>query len=235
MMNFLAGKKAVIFDLDGLLIDSEPVWTGTDKAFREKHALPFPSPLSKKSHGMGVRDYMLLMKKEGLKGDVDALADEYRSLFYDVFLSSDSFTLMEGAGELLQTLKERGMPIAIATGGHTKEKVAELLRKFRLEKAFTLIVSSDEVPVGKPAPDVYLYTAKKLKTDPARCVVFEDSANGVTAGKAAGMTAIGINAVYEYQKQLEDAGADIIAPSLEAIVPLFGNGCCQGYENCACA
>ncbi len=234
----LGNIRAVIFDLDGLLIDSEPVWRESDEVFRKKYSLqiPMPEETAKKSHGTGVRDQIRLMQEnEGLRGNVDTLAEEYRELFYKHFLTSPRFALMEGAEELLGVLKEQEMPIAIATGGHTREKVFELLKKFKLERIFDVIISSDEVDVGKPAPDVYLLTAKKLKIDPGYCLVLEDSANGVKSGKAAGMKTIGINSDCALQKRLEEAGADIVAPSLKAIVPLFQEGCCQGNESCACA
>lgn len=234
----LQNIRAVIFDLDGLLIDSEPVWTESDKVFRKKYNLtiPIPPTTARDSHGIGVSDQIRLMQeKEGLQGDVDTLTEEYRGFFYKHFLTSPKFALMEGAEKVLEVLKGRSMPISIATGGHTREKVIKLLKKFNLQDTFDVIVSSDEVKVGKPAPDVYLLTAKKLKTDPKYCVVLEDSANGVKSGKAAGMKAIGINSDSTLQKRLEEAGADIIAPSLEVIVPFFKEGCCQGNENCACA
>ncbi|MBI4097216.1 MAG: HAD family phosphatase [Candidatus Levybacteria bacterium] len=238
MKDLLYNIKAVIFDLDGLLIDSEPVWRESDEVFRKKYNLqiPMPATTARESHGTGVRDQIRLMQEnEGLQGDVDSLAEEYRGEFYKHFLNSLRFALMDGAESLLEVLKDQEMPIAIATGGHTREKVIELLKKFKLQDTFDIIVSSDEVKVGKPAPDVYMITAKKLNIDPKYCVVFEDSANGVRSGKAAGMKAIGVNSDFALQKRLEEAGADIIAPSLEVIVPLFQKGCCQGNENCACA
>lgn len=238
MIDILEGVKAVIFDLDGLLIDSEPVWTESDKAFRKRYNLKIPMPpaTARDSHGIGVRDQIRLMQEsEGLKGDVDALAEEYRGEFYKHFLTSTRFALLEGGEALLTVLKEQKMPIAIATGGHTREKVIELLKKFNLQGTFDEVVSSDEVKIGKPAPGVYLFTAKKLNIDPEHCIVLEDSANGVQSGKAAGMKVIGVNSDYALQKRLEEVGADIIAPSLEVIVPLFKDRCGNNCENCACA
>ena len=238
MNDLLSDIQAVIFDLDGLLIDSEPVWTESDKAFRKKYKLqiPMPEATAKKIHGTGVRDQIRLMQEnEGLKGDVDSLAEEYRGEFYKHFLPSPRFALLEGAERLLDVLGEQDMPLAIATGGHTRENVIKILKKFALQDRFDLIVSSDEVKIGKPSPEVYVYTAKKLHIDPRYCVALEDSANGVLSAKAAGMKAIGINSDYEFQKRLEKADADIVAPSLEAIIPLFQKGCCNGQGECACA
>lgn len=236
MIDVLEGVKAVIFDLDGLLLDSEPVWMEVSRRFFKKYKLVDHKDLNVKGHGTGMREFIELVKQyTGLKGDTETFLREYRDMFYTLFRSSERFRLMEGAEELIEVLQEQQIPLAIATGGHKREKVIEMLKKFRLESVFSVIVSSDDVKKGKPAPDVYLLTAKKLKTDPKYCVVLEDSANGVKSAKAAGMKAIGINSDYALQKRLEEADADIVTPSLEAILPLFEEECCQGNRECACA
>lgn len=233
-MNFLKDKKAVIFDLDGLLIDSEPAWYQATTALLKKHGHAHSPELHEKVLGMGQKESIGLFKSLlGIKGDTKELIDERRAYFYADFLKKPVF--MAFAGEIVLAASDTGMKLAIATGGHPVEKVQEILKAKGLDTYFPLIVSSDSVKEGKPAPDIYLHTAEKLDVDPEECIVIEDAPNGVTAGKAAGMFVIGVNSDYLLQKKLEEAGADIIAPMLEAILPLFRQGCCRGYENCACA
>lgn len=233
MMDALQNIKAVIFDLDGLLIDSEPAWYEADTAFFAKHGVTFTEELNHKIFGMGLRDGIELLKKEeGLKGNTEELMQGRREAFLKVFLKKPR--LLDGAREIVETVHSTGYKAAIATGGHTVDTIKAILKQLNIEKYFKVLVSSDLVEKGKPEPDVYVYTANKLKTDPKHCLVFEDSPNGVKAGKAAGMKVIGVNADFAIQKQLDRAGADIIAPSLEAIVPLFKTGC-GNCENCVCA
>lgn len=225
--------SAVIFDLDGLLIDSEPAWHEADTVFFAKYGIPFTESLHQKIFGMGLRDGIELLKKEaGLKGKTEELMAGRREAFLKVFLKKPS--LLEGAREIVETVHSAGYKSAIATGGHTIDTIKAILKQLNIEKYFKVLVSSDLVEKGKPEPDVYVYTANKLKTDPKHCLVFEDSPNGVKAGKAAGMKVIGVNPNFAIQKHLDHAGADIIAPSLEAVVPLFKEGC-GNCENCACA
>lgn len=234
MMDALHNIKAVIFDLDGLLIDSEPTWHEADTAFFAKHGVTFTEELNQKIFGMGLRDGIEVLKIEaGLKGNTEELMTGRREAFLKVFLKKPR--LLEGAREIVETVHSAGYLCAIATGGHTVDTVRAILKRLNIEKYFKVLVSSDLVEKGKPAPDVYLFTAKKLKVDPKHCLVFEDSPNGVKAGRrAAGMRVIGVNADFAIQKQLDRAGADIIAPSLKAVIPLFKDGC-GNCENCTCA
>lgn len=186
--------KAVIFDLDGLLIDSQPSWEDANRIFFKKYKLTNADGFIKSRKGMGLKDYIIDVKNTfELSQTIDELVVDIRKIFYDVFLNSKDLSVMHGGDVFIKKLYEADLPLAIATGGHTKERVEDILRALHLYKYFSLIISSDEVHKGKPFPDVYLYTAKKLQKKPDKCLVLEDSVPGVKAGKDAGMVVLGVN------------------------------------------
>ncbi|MDP3941837.1 MAG: HAD family phosphatase [bacterium] len=216
----ISTKKAVIFDLDGLLIDSEPSWDRGDKKFLEKHGIGYTKELRTTILGMGLADGIELFKREcGLQGVTKELMVERRSFFLAEFLKDPR--LMDGAKDVVETAKRRGFALAIATGGNTVEKVYEILRRLGLDNSFSVVISSDEVEKGKPAPDVFLLTAKRLEVLPAECIVFEDAPNGVIAAKAAGMFAVGVNREESLKQRLKEVGADLVLSDLTQALPLF--------------
>lgn len=206
--------SAAIFDFDGLLIDSEPTWHRVHPLFLKKHGVQLSKEALKASLGRGIKDVIEFHKKHGLKGDTDTLAAEFRETFYDEFLSKGGPVMMPGAIEFVKKVAKEGYKIGLATGGHTKEAVDKMLRQVSLRDYFAVIVSSDMVEKGKPEPDIFLYTAKLLHVDPKDCIVFEDSPNGVLAGKRAGMTVVGVNPSEKMQEELRSAGADEVCVTL---------------------
>jgi beta-phosphoglucomutase len=228
-MDNFSGKSTVIFDLDGLLIDSEPFWQKAYKAFLKKYNLRDDPEVEKLKHGAGVRDNIqMFQEKLGLKGDIDALKDEYRGFFYTFAFEEDALHLMPGAKHLLHCLSNNQYRLAIATGGHTEENIQEILTRLGIDSYFPTHISSDMVEKGKPDPAVYLKTAEILGVDPSDCVVLEDSVNGTKSAKAAGMVVIGVNNDMSYQNRLLKAGADLVTERLDDLIPIFAGGCCGG-------
>jgi len=208
--------KAIIFDLDGLLIDSEPAWDKAYYVFLRKHNVADKPKVSGKLTGMGLRDAIKIMVDElGLIGDVDELTEDYRQLFYDVFLK-EKRVLMQGVSDLVRKLTGK-YKLAVASGGHTREKCSQILKNIGIDKYFDAVVSSDDVKEGKPAPDVYSQTARLLVVEPQECLVLEDAVNGVISGKAAGMQVIGVNSEASIREQLKEAGADEVYSSLKEV------------------
>lgn len=229
-MNNFSKATAVIFDMDGLLIDSEPFWDKAHEAFFKKYNLQDSEEIREKTHGAGVSDNIKLFQKElGLTGDVSELTDEYRNLFYEFALQD--VELMPGAMHLIHNLSKNTFQLAIATGGHTEEKIKEILEKFKILQYFPTLISSDMVEKGKPDPAVYIKTADVLGVDPSDCVVLEDSVNGTKSGKAAGMSVVGINPDQSYREKLSQANADMVVSRLDELIDIFSSGCC-GQCNC---
>jgi 16S rRNA pseudouridine516 synthase len=205
--------KAVIFDMDGVLIDSEPYWMRANEDFFSLHNKKHTPEVTHKIMGMGHKDIMERFKEEyGFDGDTDALIAQRKAFLYKKLLPEIS--LMEGARDLITDLQKRKFPMAIATGGHGREKMKELLAILKIDNAFKEIVTADEVAHGKPAPDIFLKAGASLKVDPSSCLIFEDAPNGVLAGKAAGMTVFAVNQDTEWRKKLQEAGADMVFKSL---------------------
>jgi len=208
---------AAIFDMDGLMINSEPYWAMADKAFFEKYKKPYNSEINLHIMGRGQREIIEYYKKEfGFIGDTSALIIERKNLLYTFLFSNIS--LMEGVEDIIKFLYQHDIILAVATSGHTTEMAKKILEKVDLGKYFSVVISGDDVAKSKPAPDIYLKTAKILHVDPSECLVFEDASNGVRAGKAAAMTVYGINNGEEIYNKLKEAGADKVFKSMREIV-----------------
>jgi len=179
--------KAVIFDLDGLLVDSTPLQWEANKIFLQKHGKQFAVPQNRE--GMRIIDILLEMKDlYDLAGDIEDLYMDRQQIYFDIVRKE--LELFPGALELLENLKKRGIKIALATSGD-RNYISVLFEKFpQLNDYFSVIVSSEDVKIGKPNPEVFLTTAKKLNAAAQECVVLEDSVNGILAAKAAHMEVI---------------------------------------------
>lgn len=213
--------ELLIFDLDGLLIDSEPIWTKADVqllGIDEERYLAEIKPLVK---GIGQREGIEIFKEKcGLLGDVEDLVQKRRELVYSIMLTLGELQTMEGAVDLLKR-GARKYVMAVATAGHTVEMTSKILVALGIEDYFKELISCDDVVNGKPAPDVYLAAAEKIGKLPVNSLVFEDAVNGVLAGKAAGMYVIGVNPDVDSRKLLKEAGADEVYSSLAEVVLPF--------------
>lgn len=208
--------KAVIFDLDGLLIDSEQSWRKATAIFFKRHNKIYTDTISEKIMGMGLREITKFFKTTyGFTGNIDTLIEERRSLMYESLMND--LTLMSGSSEVITYLSSHHILMAIATSGHTKEKTKEIVKRLGIRSYFTVFVSGDDFEKAKPAPDMYLTSAKMLHIAPSDCLVFEDAPNGVLAGKAAGMTVYAVNKDELLQEKLRSVGADKVFSSLEEI------------------
>lgn len=182
--------KAVIFDLDGLLVDSTPVHQQANRSFIESFGKLYLAPTSGRE-GMRiidiVRDYKDLFD---LPGTVEDLYQKRQEFFFE--LVKKELTLFPGVFELLEKIKQRKLKIALATSGD-REYVRIVFEKWpRFNTFFTTAVVSEDVKRGKPYPDVYQKAVEKLVIKPHEAVVLEDSFNGVAAAKAAGIQVIAV-------------------------------------------
>jgi HAD superfamily hydrolase (TIGR01509 family) len=177
---------AVLFDLDGVLVDSEPWWNDVRIAFARAHGRPWTRDDHHAVMGANSRGWALTMQERlGLRDmDVDAIQDAIVDGVVARYRSEPP-PVIDGAVEAVRRIAAE-LPVAIASSAHP-DVIAAAVDALGVRDVLGAIVSSDEVPHGKPAPDVYLVAARRLGVEAARCLVVEDSVNGVKAGKAAGM------------------------------------------------
>jgi HAD superfamily hydrolase (TIGR01509 family) len=205
--------RAIIFDLDGVLIDTEPLWVKAYTLWLKNHKLKNDPVVYKLMIGRGLKENMILAKKHlGIRGDIQDLLRDLRGIMYNL-ISQKKDILMPGVKELLPKLAT--FKLAVATGGHTKMGAGKILARVGIKNYFDTVVSSDDVKLGKPAPDVYLEVARLIGEKVENCLVIEDSVNGVESGKAAGMTVIGINKGLPDRSELTNWGADSVFSTLK--------------------
>jgi HAD superfamily hydrolase (TIGR01509 family) len=208
--------KAVIFDLDGLLIDSERFWDEADKVLLQRKGFTPTPELFLKRLGTGHLPTMQIYKDEfSMEESVESLSSDRLEIFYDILWKD--LQLMEGARALIENLKKKQIALAIATGGHTQGNLARILKELNISSHFSSLVTGFEVKRQKPYPDIFLKAAEGLTIDPIDCLVFEDAPSGVQAAKTAGMIAWGINKDIRVKKALNEAGADGVFDSLSEV------------------
>lgn len=206
--------KAVIFDLDGLLIDTEPIWTLADRQFLASYGKTYRLVDKSRFMGSGVREFINFIKKKfSLNGSEEKLLAKRMAIFKG--LIKEDLKLMPGAENLLFELSKNDHLLALATG-NTRQMMDLMTENLKIRKYFDATVSSDEVPHGKPAPDVFLEAARRLNVKPAECLVLEDAINGVVAAKTAGMKAIAV-CDQRYNKPESFTEADLVVGSLKEV------------------
>ena len=206
--------KAVIFDMDGVIIDSEPIHFEVDMQTMKDLGCNISREELEKYVGT-TNEYMIadIKKNYNIRKSVEEIINYKVEMVKNKIVQSD-LEPIEGIRELLIDLKKKNIPAAIASSS-PKDFINIVVSKFKLQEYFKYIVSGEEVESGKPAPDVYIETAKKLGISPKECIVVEDSKNGVLAAKAAGMKCIGFQNINSGNQDLSKA--DIIVNSIGEI------------------
>ncbi len=182
-----ATVQGVLFDLDGTLVDNMELHGEAFQVFARRHGLPpLDDAMRQRIDGKRNRDiFPILFGRELPPDTVRAHTLEKESLYRD--LSRQRLAPLAGLLDFLDRLKRFGLPHAIATSA-PPDNVVHSLQETGLTGAFETIVRSDQVPRGKPHPDVFLEAARQIGTPPERCLVFEDAPAGIEAALAAGMT-----------------------------------------------
>lgn len=207
--------RAVLFDMDGLMIDSEPLakeaWQHTVAQYRPGRALDeamFGQMLGLRQ----VECARLVREWLALPVAPEELGRRRNELF--MAMLPGRLRAMPGLFDLLDWLKAHCLPRALVTSG-LPDYVAAVVRGLALDGVFSVIVTGQDVSHGKPAPECYLLAAGRLDLPPADCLVLEDAPNGVAAARAAGMACWAVP--NEYTRTLDLSAADQILPSLYAV------------------
>ncbi len=183
--------RAVIFDMDGVIIDSQPFHFAVEEKMCRELGIAVSLEESHSFVGMaGAKVWSYLKTKFVLPQSIDELLAYENKARVAYFSSLENVQPIPGVVELLKELKQHNMKTALASSS-SAEVIEIFLTKLGLKDFFQHITSGEAVENGKPDPDIFLHTAKALGENPADCLVIEDSANGVTAAKRAGMKVIG--------------------------------------------
>ena len=203
----LHGKKALIFDMDGSLVDSMWVWKDIDVEYLSKFGYTIPNDLQKNIEGKSFTETAVYFKERFYIPDsVEEIKADWRQMAWDMYRTR--VMPKPGAVALLDYCKRKGIKLGIATS-NSREIVDMLLKERGLTDYFSCIMTSCEAKKGKPAPDIYLLTAEQLGVEPADCLVFEDIIYGIQAGKSAGMQVCAVEDEYSaYQWEEKKTLAD---------------------------
>lgn len=188
----LKGKKAVIFDMDGSLVDSMWIWTEVDRIYMEKYSLTEPETFHKDIEGMSYIEtaQYFVDTFQTLRCTREEVMQEWRDMTVELYATK--VFPKPGAVEFLDEMRRRGVLLGIATSNDRQIAQAALDAQ-GLSEYFSSVCTSSEVAAGKPAPDMYLKVAEDLGVAPADCLVFEDIPNGILAGKNAGMSVCAVD------------------------------------------
>ena len=195
--DLLKNKKAVLFDLDGTLVDSMWVWRDIDVDFLSAIGQTLPDDLQKCIEGMSFTETAEYFKERfNIKDDVEDIKTKWNKMAYDKYTSE--VKLKKGAKEFLACLKADGILVGIASS-NSMTLIEGALKAEGVLDYFDAITTACEAGAGKPAPDIYLLAARKLGVSPAECLVFEDIPMGIMAGNSAGMTTVAVEDAYSHK------------------------------------
>jgi len=206
--------KAFIFDMDGVIIDSEPIHLEVDiETFK---LLKIDIEREKLGNYVGMTNpemWNLIKQEYSLSKAVDEIIN-YQLIRKLAIVDEINIEPISGIRELIKEIYELNIPIALASSS-SRTFIEKILMKLNIINYFSCIVSGEEVGKGKPAPDVYLETARLLDTKPENCLVLEDSKNGIAAAKIAGMNCIGFKNPNSGNQDLSEA--DLVVSTIEEI------------------
>lgn len=210
--------KAVVWDFDGVIIDSEPAVMQAFKITLERHGIYLTEAELHKSIAVKSIDFLSwLQESKGLKLDVEPIIQEKRALA--LRLVEANLTAMPGSIELMNFLNKAGLRQAIASNANRKA-IEDVLEKLNARGFFEVIVSSGDTSKGKPDPEPYLLALKKLDAPAEACFAIEDSPKGIQSAKAAGLKCFGLKTQYFTEAELGEA--DFIVENLNEIKGFLG-------------
>ena len=213
--------EAIVFDLDGILIDSEHVWDEVRQQLADERGGRWNENASRDMMGMSSIEWSRYMR------DVVGLTEEPEEISAEVVRRLEDhyrreLPLIPGAEQAVERLAAR-WPLALASSSN-RELIDLVLESSGLGRYFTASVSSEEVARGKPAPDVFLEAARRLGVEPTHCAAVEDSENGILAAKAAGMRTIAIPNPHYPPHEDALVAADVVLASIEELTPATVEG-----------
>lgn len=182
--------KAVIFDMDGVLVDSQPYHFKADIDTMAEYGVIKDQKFYESFAGTLTADRVRTLKEMfGLDVPVEEMTIKRENMILDI-MGKEDIKPVSGIPEFLRSIKEKGLTTAVASSSDYK-LINLILDRLKIAQYFDSVTSGSDVKRGKPSPDVFLLAAERIGIEPSECLVVEDSENGVKAAKAAGMKALG--------------------------------------------
>lgn len=200
--------RAVLWDMDGTLVDTEPYWMAAETPLVESFGGTWSHEQGLRLVGLGLEDSAAIFQAAGVRMTVPDIIDHLTSAVMDR-LQEDGAPFRPGAKELLRALKDAGIKTALVT--MSMRRMAESVLELVDEDAFDVVIAGDDSTRPKPFPDPYLQACAALGVDPSETVAIEDSPNGLRSAVAAGSSVIGVPLMVS----LAGAGAHVVWPTLD--------------------
>jgi HAD superfamily hydrolase (TIGR01509 family) len=208
--------EAVVFDLDGVIVDSEQVWDEVREAYTRERGGTYTEQATRDMMGMSSLEWSRYMAEAlGVPGPAERINADVVERMLERYGADPP--LIPGAVDAVRRIAAC-WPVAIASSSNP-ELIEVVVQVTGLDDVFGIAVSSQEVPRGKPAPDVYLEAARRLGADPARCAAVEDSHNGIRSAKAAGMRVVAVPNPHFPPDDEALAEADVVLRSIDELTP----------------
>ena len=203
----LPDHDAVIFDMDGTLVDSMWMWKKIDIDYLKRYGVAAPydpqqiETIQKEIEGMSFTETAIYFKEKfKITDSLEQIKQDWNQMAYEIYCTKVPYK--KGALKFLEYCKANGKKLGVATS-NSRELVDAVGKILHFDQYFDCIMTSCEAKKGKPAPDVYLAVAEQLAVEPQKCLVFEDLPAGIKAGNAAGMTVIAIEDDYSKDMKQE--------------------------------
>lgn len=195
-------KNTVIFDMDGVIVDTEPVHYYAYQQHFKALDIDVSDELYSTFTGNSTRNvYQKLKERFALEEEVEKLIDIKRALFNDAFDTKEDLFLLEGVEDLIKDLHRNGMQLILASSS-AKVTIDRIFKRFDLYQYFSHIVSGEDFPKSKPDPAIFVEAVRLSGRLAENCVVIEDSTNGIKAAKAAGIYTIGYDSFHSKMQDL---------------------------------
>lgn len=207
-------KSLFIFDMDGVIVDTEPLYIKMNKDFLKQYNVQISDEEYNQFIGISAtKMWDFLKEKYSLPYTTVELIAIEKQAKYNVLASTD-LKIIDGIVALLQMLKDKEYSIAIASSSMRKN-IELIITKTNLKSYFDFVVSGEDVQNGKPAPDIFLKAMQHFNKQPEDCIVLEDARNGVLAAKAANMFCVGFQNIHSGNQDLSKA--DVIVHAIDEV------------------